>query len=103
MGEIGFVLLILAVLLVPVWFLRGIGNRVKSRMERHAPVPARSTKVVLSDLPAALPTFTAVPFIRTTESGTRSHLRNQASGMGMDPHAQDAEDAQAGGHGQDAF
>lgn len=98
MGEIGFALLILVVVGVPVWFSRGMRNRIKERM---APVPARSTKVVLSSLPASPPS-TLMPLIRTTEVGAgggRAHLKNQASGWGMDPHAQDAHDAQAHGHG----
>lgn len=98
MGELGFVLLLIAVVLgVPAWFCRGIGNRIK---ERVAPVPARSTKVVLSDLPASPQRSSFLPLIRTTEGGSgRAHLKNQASGWGMDPHAQDAHDAQAHGHG----
>lgn len=98
MGEIGFALLILVVVGVPAWLCRGMGNRIK---ERAAPVPARSTKVVLSDLPASPQRSSFVPLIRTSEgaSGHRAHLKNQASGWGMDPHAQDVHDAQTHGHG----
>jgi hypothetical protein len=103
MGEIGFVLLVLVVLVLPVWASRGIRNRLKERM---APVPARSTTVVLQDSPVQssppLPSMLSQVVIRTGHGGGRRHLYAQASGAGMDDSVQDTHDASAGpsnGHG----
>jgi hypothetical protein len=98
--EVGFVLLLVAIVIgVPAWFCRGIGNRLR---ERVAPVEARSTTVVLDSAPPAAPERSLLPLIRTVEGGGRRYgiTRDGASGMGYDPHAQDAQDAHAhDGHG----
>ncbi len=105
MGDfgIGFVLLVLAVVLLPVWLSRGARKRMK---ERFAPVPARSTSVVLDaqppapPSPAPLPSMLSQVVIRTGQGGGRRHLYAQASGFGMDDQVQDTHDAGHGhGHG----
>ena len=81
--ELGYVLLLVAIVVgVPAWFCRGLGNRIK---ERVAPVPAKSTTVVLSSLPAATAT-SLLPLIRTVQGGTKRYgiTRDGASGDGMD-------------------
>lgn len=100
---IGFLLLIAAVVLLPVWLSRSARKRMK---ERFAPVPAKSTTVVLDAQPATPPSSQPLPsmlsqvVIRTGQGGGRRHLYSQASGYGMDPHVQDTHDASHGhGHG----
>lgn len=101
MGEIGFVLLVLAVVALPVWLSRGVRKTIKERM---APVPARSTAVVV-DTPAPvvrpLPSMLSQVVIRTGNGGGKRHLYAGASGFGMDDHVQDADEAGQGhgGHG----
>lgn len=99
--EIGFVLLLVAIVVgVPAWFCRGIGNRLKERM---APVEARSTTVVLSSTPAAVPDRSLLPLIRTVQGGPRRYglTRDGASGDGMDgnDHCNVAHGSHGHGHG----
>lgn len=102
--DLGVLLLIAIVIGLPIWLARGVRNRLK---ERFAPVPARSTTVVLdhSVPPAATPlprpSMLSQVVIRTGQGGNaRRFTRDGASGMGYDPHAQDTQDAHAhGGHG----
>lgn len=102
--DLGFVLLIVLVLGLPIWLSRGLRNRLK---ERLAPVPAQSTTVVLDQTvqpdppPLPRPSMLSHVVIRTHHGGnTHRFTRDGASGMGYDPHEQDAQDAHAhGGHG----
>jgi len=101
MGEIGFVVLVLAVVALPVWLSRGMRKTIKERM---APVPARSTAVVV-DTPAPevrpLPSLLSQVVIRTGNGGGKHHLRAQASGCGLNDYVQDTDEAGHGhgGHG----
>ncbi len=86
MGELGFVVLIAAVVGVPLWLSRGVGKKVK---EKVAPVPARSTTVVLSDAPTSpAPSLLSQVVIRTGP-GRVAGLSTQASGSGLCTHVKD--------------
>ncbi len=84
--DIGFALLVVLVVGVPIWLSRGMRNRLK---ERLAPVEARSTTVVLSQAPAPAaiprPSLLSQVVIRTGHEGNmRRFSKDGASGDGMD-------------------
>lgn len=86
--DLGVLLLIGIVIGVPLWLARGLRSRLK---ERFAPVPARSTTVVLDHAvqpaatPLPLPSMLSQVVIRTGHRGNISRFtRDGASGDGMD-------------------
>ncbi len=86
--DLGVLLLIAIVIGLPLWLARGLRNRMK---ERFAPVPARSTTVVLDHAvqpaatPLPLPSMLSQVVIRTGHRGNISRFtKDGASGDGMD-------------------